>query len=148
MYKQAFALILSATISVASAHAVVRTEAGLNESKVGVSEIYRLQVPSEKAIATTEVRLVVPEGVVVSRFQTMPGFPHTVKKNDAGLITEVTWTGSIAPDEYARFFFRAKNPAAAADLAWKVYQTYADGSVVAWDDTDKEGHPASHTTVK
>lgn len=143
-----FAVLSAALLSVAAAHATVKTEAGLTESKAGASETYRLQVPSEKAFATTEVRLVIPEGVSVSRFQTMPGFSRTVRKNDAGLVTEVVWRGKIASDEFARFFFQAKNPAQSADLAWKVYQTYADGSVVAWDDADKENHPASHTAVK
>ena len=40
------------------AHATVRTELGLSESKVGVSETYRLRVPSEKAMDTIELRLV------------------------------------------------------------------------------------------
>ncbi len=143
-----FAVLSAALLSVAAAHANVKTEGGLSESKAGTSETYRLQVPSEKAVATTEIRLVIPEGVSVSRFQTTPGFLRTVKKNDAGLVTEVVWRGRIASDEFARFFFQAKNPAQPADLAWKVYQTYADGSVVAWDDTDRDGHPASHTAVK
>ncbi len=142
-----FALLSAALLSVAVAHATVKTEMGLSESKTGISETYRLQVPSEKASATVAVRLILPDGIAVSRFQTLPGFTHTVKKNDAGLITEVTWKGRIAPDEFARFFFQARNPAQPADVAWKVYQTYADGSVVAWDDTDKD-YPASHTAVK
>lgn len=135
-------------LSVAAAHATVRTETGLTESKVGASETYRLNVPTEKEIPTTQVRLVVPAGVTLTRFQVLPGFTRSVVKNADGLITEVTWRGRIAPQEYARFFFQARNPAQPGEVAWKVYQTYADGSVVAWDDTSPEQTPASRTTVK
>lgn len=143
-------LPLSATLllSFASAHATVRTETGLTESKAGASETYRLNVPTEKAIDTTIVRLVVPAGVTLTRFQVLPGFTRSVIKNADGLITEVTWRGRIAPEEYARFFFQARNPAQPGEVAWKVYQTYADGSVVAWDDTNPEQGPASKVTIK
>ena len=143
-----FALVAALLLPVAAAHATVRTEVGLAESKVAASETYRLNVPTEKAIATTQVRLVIPAGVAVTRFQVMPGFTRTVKTNADGLVAEVTWRGRIAPMEYARFFFQAHNPEQAGTLSWKVYQTYADGSVVAWDDTDPDNTPASKTTVK
>ena len=135
-------------LSVAAAHATVRTETGLTESKAGASETYRLNVPTEKEVSTTQVRLVVPAGVTLTRFQVLPGFTRSVVRNADGLITEVTWRGRVAPQEYARFFFQARNPAQPGEVAWKVYQTYADGSVVAWDDTNPEQTPASKTTVK
>ena len=148
LIRSALTLTAAVLISVASAHATVRTETGLSESKVGASETYRLNVPTEKEIATTQIRLVVPAGVVISRFQVTPGFTRTVKKDAAGLVTEIVWTGRVAPMEYARFFFQAKNPAAAGEVVWKIYQTYSDGSVVAWDDTNPAEGPASRTTVK
>ncbi len=141
-------LAAAALLSVAAAHATVRTEAGLAESTAGKSETYRLNVPVEKKLATTEVRLVVPAGVGISRFLVMPGFTRTVTTNADGLVTEVIWKGPIAPMEYARFYFQALNPAQPGELVWKVYQTYADGSVVAWDDTVPDQTPASRTTVK
>ncbi|QFP77042.1 DUF1775 domain-containing protein [Deinococcus sp. AJ005] len=143
-------LTLSAALllSFAAAHATVRTEAGTSESAAGKSETYRLNVPVEKELATTQVRLVIPAGVGISRFQVTPGFARTVTKNADGLVTEVVWKGDIASMEYARFFFQAVNPAQPGELVWKVYQTYADGSVVAWDDTQPDKTPASHTTVK
>ncbi|MBZ9713523.1 DUF1775 domain-containing protein [Deinococcus multiflagellatus] len=149
MFKSHLLALASALLlSVAAAHATVRTESGLTESKAGASETYRLNVPTEKDISTTEIRLVVPAGVTITRFQVTPGFLRTVKKNEAGLVTEVVWKGRVAPMEYVRFFFQARNPAAPAELSWKVYQTYSDGSVVAWDDTDPAQGPASKTTVK
>ncbi|GGB49991.1 DUF1775 domain-containing protein [Deinococcus soli (ex Cha et al. 2016)] len=146
--KAVLPLAAALLLSVAGAHATVRTETGLSESTAGRGETYRLNVPTEKEIATTQIRLVVPAGVVISRFQVTPGFTRTVKKDAAGLVTEVVWKGRVAPMEYARFFFQAKNPAAAGEVVWKVYQTYSDGSVVAWDDTNPAEGPASRTTVK
>ena len=141
-------LVAALSFTPALAHAVVRTEAGLSESKVGQSETYRLSVPVEKDMATTEVRLVAPAGLTITRFQTSPGFTRSVTKDAAGLITEVIWRGSIRPMEYARFYFQARNPQQPAELSWKIYQKYADGSVVAWDDTDPAKAPASKVSVK
>ncbi|PNY79869.1 DUF1775 domain-containing protein [Deinococcus koreensis] len=148
VFRALLSLSLAALLPVAAAHATVRTEAGLTESKVGASETYRLNVPTEKEVATTQIRLMVPAGVTLSRFQVTPGFTRTVTRNTAGLVTEVIWTGTVAPMEYARFFFQARNPEVAGELVWKIYQTYSDGSVVAWDDTDPAKGPASKTTVK
>ncbi|GAA4004124.1 hypothetical protein GCM10022631_13810 [Deinococcus rubellus] len=139
--------VAALSLTPALAHAVVRTETGAAESAAGASETYRLNVPVEKDMATTAVRLEVPKGLTITRFQVTPGFVRTVKTDDAGLVTEITWTGTIAPMEYARFFFQARNPEAAGDVSWNVYQTYADGSVVAWDGVDPQT-PASKTTVK
>ncbi|PTA68472.1 DUF1775 domain-containing protein [Deinococcus arcticus] len=148
MLTHLLALTSALLLSVAAAHATVRTESGLSESRAGASETYRLNVPTEKEISTTQIRLVVPAGLTITRFQVTPGFTRTVKKNEAGLVTEVLWTGRVAPMEYARFFFQARNPAAPGELSWKVYQTYSDGSVVAWDDADPARGPASKTAVK
>ena len=145
--KTLLALSTAALLSFAAAHAVVRTEAGLSESKAGASETYRLQVPVEKDMATIQVRMVVPAGLKVTRFLPVPGFVRSVKTDSAGLITEITWRGRIGPMEFQRFLFSATNPADAGTLAWKVYQTYADGSVVSWDDSDP-ATPASRVTVK
>ncbi|GAA0514477.1 DUF1775 domain-containing protein [Deinococcus depolymerans] len=150
MFKLNTALPVASALlfSVAGAHATVRTEAGLSESVAGKSETYRLNVPTEKDLSTTRIRLIVPAGVTLSRFQVTPGFTRTVVKNDAGLIREVIWTGRVAPMEYARFYFQAKNPPQAAELVWKIHQTYSDGSVVAWDDSNPAEGPASRTTVR
>lgn len=137
------------TGSPALAHATVKTELGASQSAAGAYEVYRLNIPTEKDIPTTQVRMLIPEGLNVTRFLVQPGFVRTVRKNDAGVITEVTWKGRIAPQEFARFYFQAHNPAAPTTLVWKVYQTYQDGSVVAWDSTDAGADtPASVVTVK
>ncbi len=141
------ALLLLLSSAPALAHATVKTELGSSESALAAYEVYRLNVPTEKAVATTAVRVLIPQGLTVSRFLVQPGFTRTVKTNEAGLITEVTWQGRIAPQEFGRFYLQAHNPAAPTSLVWKVYQTYADGSVVAWDNTEV-GYPASVVTVR
>lgn len=150
MFKRfavAAALLLAAPAALA--HATVKTELDESQSGVGAYQVYRLNVPSEKAVDTTEIRMVIPEGFNVTRFLVQPDFIRSIKKNDAGVITEVTWKGRIRPDEFGRFYFQAHNPATPTTLVWKVYQTYADGSVVAWDSTeDGAKYPASVVTIK
>lgn len=136
-------------MSLVLAHASVRTESGANQSAVNASETYRLQVPVEKPMATTLIRMVIPEGVIVSRFLQTPGWERTVVKNADGIITEVSWKGTVEDGEFVRFYFQAKNPANATKLAWKIYQTYADGTIVGWDDVaDGAKFPASITEIK
>ena len=146
-FKHVLFLVAAVLLPVAAAHATVKTDAGLSGSNAGGYETYRLQVPVEKDMATTQVRLVVPAGIKISNFMPVAGFVRTVKSDAKGLISEVTWTGNIAPLEFQRFLFSAANPADAGTLAWKVYQTYADGTVVAWDDSDP-ATPASKVSIK
>ncbi|MFC4452269.1 DUF1775 domain-containing protein [Deinococcus sonorensis] len=140
-------LTTAALLSLAAAHATVRTDTGQSESAAGAYETYRLQVPVEKDVATTVVRLVVPAGLKISAFQPVPGFVRTVKMTADGTVTEVTWRGRIAPMEFQRFLISARNPADAGTLVWKVYQTYADGTVVSWDDS-AASTPASRVVIK
>ena len=143
-----FALLTAAALlSVAAAHATVKTDTGLSESKAGGYETYRLQVPVEKDMATTQVRLVVPAGLKIGTFMPVAGFVRTVRADAKGVISEVSWTGSIAPQEFQRFLFSAANLADAGTLAWKVDQTYADGTVVAWDDSTP-AIPASKVIIR
>ena len=133
----------------ALAHATVKTDMGLSESKAGSYETYRLQVPTERPVETTEVKLFVPEGLTVGTFQIMPGFERSVEKNAAGVITTVTWKGKIGVEEFVRFGFSAKNPAQPTKLLFKVHQTYANGEVVKWEDADpKAKTPASQVEIK
>jgi uncharacterized protein YcnI len=143
---------LAATLTLALvpvlAHATVRTEMGLAESRANAYETYRLQVPVEKPLATVEVRMVVPPGFILSRFLQTPGWERAVVKDAGGNISEVVWKGKVPDGEFVRFIFQGRNPTAPGKLSWKVYQTYEDGSIAAWDDADKEKGPASVVEIK
>lgn len=141
------AVLIAALLSAASAHATVKTDAGSAETLAGKFETYRLQVPAERDSPTVRVRLLVPDGVTVTSFMSVSGFLRTVERGTNGRVTAVTWTGRIHPDEFQRFLFSARNPAEAGVLRWAVEQTYADGTVVRWDDHLPDT-PASRTTVK
>ncbi len=149
-YFVALAGLLATTmVSAVLAHATVKSDMGLSESKAGSYETYRLQVPTEKPLDTTEVKLFVPQGLTISTFQALPGFDRSVEKNADGIITTVTWKGKIGQQEFQRFLFSAKNPAQPTTLLFKVYQTYSDGSIVKWEDEDPKGQtPASRVEIK
>lgn len=92
--------------------------------------------------------MIVPEGFILSRFMQTPGWERSVVKDGGGNIKEVTWKGKVPDGEFVRFIFQGRNPANPTKLSWKVYQKYEDGSVVAWDDADKEKGPASAVEIK
>ena len=144
-----FAAVIAAValLPIALAHVTVRTEIGQAESKAGATETYRLNVPNEKPVPTTGVRLVVPAGLTITRFMQQPGWERSVVRDASGRITEVSWKGSLPDGEFTRFIFQARNPAEAGTLVWKAYQAYADGSVVAWDDSSPDS-PASKTEIR
>ncbi|WNS45875.1 YcnI family protein [Paenibacillus sp. MMS20-IR301] len=132
----AAALMLFA--AVASAHVTVSPA----ESSTGAWETYTLKVPSEKDIATVQVDLRIPEGAEFKQYEPAPGWDVTVEGN------KVSWTASgegILAGQFQRFYFTAKNPDTAGDIAWNAYQHYADGSVVQW--SGEEGSEAPHSVT-
>lgn len=111
-------------ISSVSAHVVVNP----NTANVGARTTFSVSVPVEKDIATTGVRLLIPEGIKSVTPNVKPGWKITTTSS------EITWTGGTIPvGQRDDFLFRTQVPASETTLVWKAYQTYADGSVVAWD---------------
>ena len=130
--------------NLAFAHAVVKP----NIAGIAAYQVFTVSVPSEKDVATTGVRLVLPEGLESITPTVKPGWiidiitEKTGKtvKNDNEMDTpeykpkEITWTAGVIPPHLRdEFTFQVKLPSKVATLAWKVYQTYKDGSVVAWE---------------
>ena len=71
------ALTLSFVLpSLAAAHVGVRPR----ESKPGAEERYTVRVPTEGAVATTSVRLEIPDGVTVLDVEATPGATFTTEK--------------------------------------------------------------------
>lgn len=131
------------TASVASAHVRVLPE----EVPADSYEVLTVRVPTEKDIPTTQVRVEVPEGFTVLGVQPVPGWDHEFEEN-AGVIEAITWSGGeIRPQEFQQFAVQAKTPEDTGEFAWSAFQTYEDGSVVAWTGSEDTEEPASVVTV-
>lgn len=132
MKRSFFATMLIVLPIFASAQISVLPE----EVVVGASEVFTLGVSSD-GIATTEVRLVIPEGLTDIRPNVKPGWDiETVVIEDDKLIqvTEIVWTGGEIPmGQREEFRFSAQAAGIPTTLEWKAYQTYANDVVVAWD---------------
>ncbi len=119
-------------------------------SEVGVGERvnFAVSVPTEEDTPTVQVRLVIPNGLQSVRPNVKPGWNIEIKTKPEGmkddtvntgeeaprLVTEIIWSGgSIPADQRDEFMFSAQVPAEEAVIAWKAYQTYSNGDVVAWE---------------
>ena len=112
--------------------------------KPGITEIYTVKVENEKTIPTVSVRLIIPEGLELLSAGVKDGWIFK-KIRDGENATEIEWTGGEIPAKrFDSFQLSAQNPPEPADMLWKTYQTYADGSVVAWDEIEEEGQEHSH----
>lgn len=124
-----------ASPGLAFAHVVVTP----NQALTGAYETFTTSVPNEKDSAVTGIRLLIPDSIDSVTPTVKPGWEIRTKKS-GDKITEISWTGgTIAPELRDVFTFSAHMPADAGDIDWRAYQTYADGSVVAWDQTPSEG---------
>ena len=131
---------------VASAHVTVQPK----EVPAGSYQVFTLRVPSEKEAATTQVKVEVPDGVEVSRFEPKAGWTYETETNADGKITSFTWKAEgngLGADEFGQFNFQGKVADDAKELSWKAHQTYSDGSVVDWTGAPDADTPASVTAV-
>ncbi|MFC4769295.1 YcnI family protein [Effusibacillus consociatus] len=149
--KMLSAVIVTSTLlafaGTASAHVTVWPK----ESQADSYQRYTVRVPVEKDLNTTKVRLEFPQGVKVSTVMPVPGWNYEFEKDSEGRFTAITWTatdGGIKPNEFMEFGISGKNPKEPGNLAWKAYQTYADGSVVEWTGEPESKTPAPVVTLK
>src|SRR5918997_4861865 len=125
------------------AHVVVSPE----EVAGGDYETLTVSVPTEKEIPTTEIRVEVPEGFLLSGVQPVPGWEHAFEE-DRGVVTAVTFSGGeIRPREFQQFLVQAQAPEEPGGYPWKATQTYEDGSVVEWAGAHDSEEPASVVEV-
>jgi uncharacterized protein YcnI len=121
------------------AHVVVSPE----EVRAGDYETLTVSVPTEKEIPTTEIRVEVPEGFLLSGVQPVPGWEYSFEE-DGGIVTAVTFSGGeIRPREFQQFLVQAQAPEEPGEYPWKAIQTYEDGSVVEWVGSPESEEPAS-----
>ena len=132
----AFVAVFSAVFSFAPAvfaHVVVTP----NQVGIGSFNTFTISVPTEKDTPTIAVKLLLPSGLQEVVPNVKPGWNVSVKQTGTGddaIVSEIDWTGgSIPVGERDQFSFSAQVPAASTTLDWKAYQTYADGSIVSWD---------------
>ena len=138
------------SVTNASAHVTVKP----GEVQTASYQTFTVSVPNEKEIPTTQVRVVVPAGVTSVTPTQKSGWVTETKK-DGDTVTEITWKdGEVGEGFRDEFTFSAKTPADAGKIEWKAYQTYSDGTVVAWDQAvANDGHgdenkgPLSVTSV-
>jgi len=154
MKKYLFVLVLAFAILLGNSHSAF-AHVSVKPSKAGVAtfQTFVVGVPVEKDMATVGIRLVIPQGFEHVTPNVKPGWRISVKRAEVemsegmeptnehaeGPVTEISWTGGVIPSgQRDEFVFSAKVPGESTILAWKAYQTYADGSVVSWDKTQEE----------
>jgi uncharacterized protein YcnI len=127
-----------------SSYALAHVTVEPSEAQVAKFTEFAVSVPVERAVATTSVRLVIPEGLAHVMPNVKPGWNIEVKyvgmkgkilnSGEEAPVAEIIWSGgSIPSGQRDKFEFSAQVPAQEAKVVWKAYQTYADGVVVAWD---------------
>jgi uncharacterized protein YcnI len=146
-FMLALILLLSCGFAgLASAHVTVSP----STAPAGTYQVFTVRVPSEKESATTTVKVVIPDGVDVSRFEPKPEWTYEVEKNADGKLTTVTWKAKgngLSATEFGEFRMQGKVADDATELVWKAYQTYADGEMVEWTGAADAEKPASVTTI-
>ncbi|OBA64422.1 nuclear export factor GLE1 [Mycobacterium sp. 1100029.7] len=118
----------------------------------GAMAVVTFQVPNEsdKGAATTALTVTLPD-VASARTEAMPGWTAKLDRDaSSGSVRSVTWTaapgGGIGVDQFALFRISVKLPDTDT-VSFPATQTYADGSVVKWDQAPLPGggepeHPA------
>ncbi len=137
--KASFGALLLAAIALpasVSAHVVVKPA----EVVTAGFQTFTIGVPNEKEVPTTKVRLDIPKGLNYVSPTKKQGWTISTEKSGSGedaTVTSITWeNGTVEEGFREEFTFSAQVPAKATDLQWKAYQTYANGTVVAWDKAD------------
>lgn len=122
--------------SSASAHVVVKPA----EAQTASFQIFSTDVPNEKNIAVTSIRLDIPVGLKFVSPTEKAGWKIKLEKIGSGesaTVKSITWSGgTIDAGLRDDFTFSGKVPAKNTELDWKVYQTYADGSVISWNQAE------------
>lgn len=134
-------LYLFSCAGMAAAQAHVHVDA--DDPVRGSTTIITFQVPNEATnSSTTELRVVLPD-VASASADVMPGWTVKLDKDvAAGTVRAVTWTATpeagIPPDQFELFQLLVTLPD--ADTAsFPATQTYADGTVVHWDQKQPAG---------
>jgi uncharacterized protein YcnI len=125
---------LSAATTTAWAHVEVQADSAVR----GGETILTFEVPNEsdKGALTTQLSVALPN-VASASTEAMPGWTARLDRDSAaGTTRSVTWTAApgsgIAPDQFALFRVAVTLPDTDS-ATFPAAQTYADGTVVHWD---------------
>lgn len=131
-----FVSIIAVALSgVAAAHVTVTPK----EVPTATFQTFTVNVPTEKDIPTTSVKVAIPTGVEHVTPTQKAGWNVAVEEKNE-MITAITWSGgTIDKGLRDEFTFSAQTPDTQTDLQWKAYQTYADDTVVSWDKAENNG---------
>jgi uncharacterized protein YcnI len=130
--------------SVASAHVTVWPK----QSPVNGYERYTIRVPNEKDNPTVKLRVELPVGTTYSAVLPVSGWKFETEKDGSGKVVALDWSGGeIKPGEFLEFGISVRNPKDAADVAFKAYQTYQDGTTVEWTGAAGADKPAPVVTL-
>lgn len=138
-------LMITAAMLVVAAPAFAHVTVSPRESRAGAGERYTVNVPTEGKVATVEIELEVPEGVLITGVQAGHAGTHEIKRT-GDRISAIMWKLEIKPAEFAEFVFRARNPKA-PQIAWRIHQRYADGTASHWVNEEGTRSPASITKL-
>jgi uncharacterized protein YcnI len=109
-------------------------------------QLFTLAVPTEKENAeTTKVELTPPSGFSIDSFVPASGWTREAETTGTGentVVHKVTWTGGKVPTEEDAVFQFLASTDAAETYAFKVRQTYSDGTVVDWTGPESSDTPA------
>lgn len=135
-----FAVIISAA-STAYAHVTVTP----SEAVSAGYQTFTVNVPNEKDIPTTSLRILIPSEVTNVTPTQKTGWQIAVEKgegSDSENVRSIIWgNGTIEKGLRDEFTFSAKVPEKTGEIQWKAYQAYADGTIVSWDQKETEsGH--------
>lgn len=118
----------------------------------GTSQLFTLAVPTEKEGATTtQIELTPPAGFAIDSFAPASGWKRTTDQSGSGeevVIRKATWSGGSVPTGEDAIFQFVGEPGAARTYAFKVRQTYSDGSVVDWSGAAGSDTPAPTVVAK
>lgn len=140
-----FALALTFAPAPGTAHVVVYPDDATRSAPACATHTFTVRVPTEKAIATTAVRLEIPGTITFIAVQPKPGWRADLETTK-GRVTAIKWSGGrLLPHEFEEFKFLAAAPKLPGSVFWDAEQTYEDGSIVRWTGDPGADTPHSQT---
>lgn len=145
-------------VAVSAAAHVTVTAPGATSG--GGDQEITFRVPVEKDINTTALTVQLPTSTPIASVLVEPivGWTHVerssrlptpIKTDDGDItsaVTQITWTASaghsLKPGEFGAFTIIAGQLPDARSITFKALQTYSDGSVVRWIETQAPGSSA------